>query len=361
MKHFFTISMLFASILANGQNVVQIPTVFHVLWNEPSDNIPDSLIHQTLDLVNKDFRRQNEDTVLTPERFLPLAVDTEIEFVLATTNPDGSSTDGITRTYTDSTEFLYSAHNMNFSASGGQDAWNTCTYLNVWIVPAIASEFGFAQFGHPWAEHPGGDTFIDGAVITPNFFDGNYPNEWRTLTQLMAMYLDLYFINGQSCIDVDSVADTPISTLNPLNQQYDCQDTIITCSNAPEGDMFMNFMSNRFETCTNMFTIGQKDRMHTTLTDKRPGLINPSLCGLTVRGRESELIEVYPNPTQAQLNFQSSEKSNLSVLDLSGRTVLTSVASKGKNRVDVESLPSGIYFLRLESDQAVSSTRFVKN
>ena len=72
-------------------------------------------------------------------------------------------------------------------------------------------------------------------------------------------------------------------------------------------------------------------------------------------------LTLYPNPTQNHISFQTVETGILLVLDLSGRTVLSSIASKGKNTVDVESLPGGIYFLRLESDQAVSSARFMKN
>lgn len=76
---------------------------------------------------------------------------------------------------------------------------------------------------------------------------------------------------------------------------------------------------------------------------------------------EAKQLIVLPNPTEGQVNFQSLKKGILSVLDLSGRTVLTSVAVKGQNTVDVRSLPNGVYLLQLQTENLVSSARFVKN
>lgn len=359
MKRIFIVLWLIAPIMAMAQSVVQIPTVFHVLWNEPEDNIPDSLIFQTLELVNKDFRRQNDDTTLTPERFLSVAADTEIEFVLASSDQNGNGTNGITRTITDSSFFYYLADNMKFDAFGGKDAWVPCAYLNVWIVPELG--LGYAPLVDGMAKHPGGNSDVDGVAIWHQSFEGNSSGRWRVLTMLLAQYLDLYFVSSQTCSDVDSVADTPITSWESLGQEYSCEDTIVTCSNGVDGDMFMNFMADRFGICKNLFTLGQKQRMHETLTVYRPGLLDESLCGLSVQGRKPEIGKVYPNPTNGQLNFQSHEKGTLSVLDLSGRTVLTSVAVKGQNTIDVRSLPDGVYLLQLQTTNSVSSARFVKN
>lgn len=98
-----------------------------------------------------------------------------------------------------------------------------------------------------------------------------------------------------------------------------------------------------------------------------PVYVNTSFCqfgSLQVLGVDeitSNQLQVFPNPTQDQLNFQSPEQGTLSVLDLSGRTVLTSAASKGQNTIDVSSLPDGIYLLQLQTENSISSARFVKN
>jgi hypothetical protein len=354
------IFILFLSKLIFAQSAVQIPTVFHVLWNEPSDNIPDSLILQTLELVNKDFRRQNEDTVLTPDRFLPLAADTEIEFVLAASDPNGNLTDGITRTQTDSSVFFAEYDNMKFDSFGGIGAWNTCSYLNIWLVPDLTI-FGIGLYIGGTATRPSANQEVDGIVIRHDIFDSNSLVEKRVLTQLAAQYLNLSFIGNNDCSDTDTIADTPISSWNPIGQLYGCQDTIVTCSNGVDGDMFMNFMADQYGTCKNLFTIGQKQRMHEALTIYRQGLLDESLCGLNVHESKVGLLETFPNPTQGQLYFQSSEKGNLTIFDLSGRIVLNSVAVNGRNTVDVSSLLDGIYLLQLQAANSVSSARFVKN
>lgn len=351
--------MLCASVLANGQNVVQIPTVFHVLWNHTTDNIPDSLIHQTLELVNNDFRRQNQDTILTPERFLPYAADTEIEFVLASFDPNGNLTNGVTNTQTDSTYYHYMHDNMKFDSTGGKNAWNPCVYLNVWVVPELG--LGYAPIVDGVAKHPGGELDKDGVVVWHQMMELDSDGIFRGVTRLFAQYLDLYYISDASCMNVDSVSDTPISSWEPLGMLYTCDDTITTCSNGVDGDMFMNFMSNRFETCANIFTIGQKERMHTTLTNKRPGLIDASFCGLGIGETSLRDIEIFPNPTSETLTFQATGNGSWSIMDVNGRTLLHSSVMEGRNSLDVSSLSEGIYVLRLQSEKAVSTTQFVKN
>lgn len=93
----FTLLLLMVSLSSTAQ-VIQIPTVVHVLWHTEQQNIPDSMIHDIIAKTNMDLRRQNADAWQTPEHFLPVAADTEIELLLASTDPDGNETDGITRT-----------------------------------------------------------------------------------------------------------------------------------------------------------------------------------------------------------------------------------------------------------------------
>lgn len=127
---------------ASQRDVIQIPTVVHVIWKNPSEDIADSLIHRTIELVNRDWRRQNEDTASTPAHFLPVAADMGIELVLASTDPDGNPTDGITRTYSDSTSFSMIHENMKFDSTGGKSAWNPEHYLNIWVIRQLDPQGG---------------------------------------------------------------------------------------------------------------------------------------------------------------------------------------------------------------------------
>ena len=76
-------------------------------------------------MLNQDFRKKNPDISQLPVPFQPLAADPMIEFALASVDPDGQPTNGITRTSTTVPRFLQIDNAMKFTAQGGRDAWDT--------------------------------------------------------------------------------------------------------------------------------------------------------------------------------------------------------------------------------------------
>ena len=80
--------------------VVTVPVVFHVVYNDAAENIPDAALLSQLEVLNADFRRLNADTLNTPDYFRSFAADTKIQFCLASVDPEGNLTTGITRTST---------------------------------------------------------------------------------------------------------------------------------------------------------------------------------------------------------------------------------------------------------------------
>src|ERR1043165_4310826 len=76
--------------------IIVIPVVVHVVWKKDSQNISDRQIHSQIEVLNEDFRRANADVSSIPSPFAVLAADTRIEFELATLEPSGSPTNGIT-------------------------------------------------------------------------------------------------------------------------------------------------------------------------------------------------------------------------------------------------------------------------
>ncbi|MEY3597722.1 MAG: hypothetical protein RL521_144, partial [Bacteroidota bacterium] len=86
-----------------GMTVYTIPVVFHVIHNYGTENISDEQILDGLAILNRDYRRQNSDTSVVVDAFDQLVADIGIEFKLATKDPDGNCTSGITRTVSDLT------------------------------------------------------------------------------------------------------------------------------------------------------------------------------------------------------------------------------------------------------------------
>jgi hypothetical protein len=81
-------------------NVITIPVVVHIVYRTAAENISDAQVQSQIDVLNEDFRRLNADAVNTPSLFQSVAADAEIQFCLATQDPLGNPTNGITRTQT---------------------------------------------------------------------------------------------------------------------------------------------------------------------------------------------------------------------------------------------------------------------
>lgn len=270
-----------ASFISAGGNKMQvvytIPVVVHVVYNTAGQNISDAQIQSQLVVLNNDFRRLNADRTSTPAAFTGVAADAEINFCLATVDPTGAATTGITRTSTATTSFTDNDA-VKSNSTGGKTPWDATKYLNIWVCNLSGTLLGYAQF-------PGGPTSTDGVVIDYQYFGttgtATAPfNLGRTATHEVGHYFNLYHIWGDAFCASDLVADTP-------TQQQDNAGCPafphVTCSNGPNGDMFMNYMDYTDDGCMNLFTSGQKSRMQATLAAGGPrvSLTTSNGCGGT--------------------------------------------------------------------------------
>jgi hypothetical protein len=334
---------------ATQRQVIQIPTVIHVIWRNPSEDIADSLIHRTIELVNRDWRRQNEDTIDTPAHFLPVAADMGIELVLASTDPEGSPTDGITRTYSDSSGFSSWLEHMKFDSTGGKSAWDTESYLNVWVIRDSPTEFGQGTvLGQ--STMPGMDYQVPGLVFTTdrfNNFGTNAMKRWRTVTHELGHFFCLLHNCGNGgCTNADLVDDTPDCSLDSLilDPVAGCQD-FFAC-NPITGDMSMNYMAQPAYHCANIFTQGQRERAIGCINANYPGLLASTALSTRIEGRTG--LQPHPNPTSGLLRFHCPDRSAFMLMDMMGRAMMHGMAQAGQNEVDISALPDGLYLLRSE-------------
>ncbi|AKD05555.1 hypothetical protein PKOR_06025 [Pontibacter korlensis] len=267
---------------------ITIPVVFHVLYNNSTENISDEQILSQLEVLNADFRRRNADAANTPAHFTPYAADTRIEFCLASIDPNGDPTSGITRTRTYRSDFDYIYDYIKKSDNGGKDAWDTNRYLNIWIGDIKDDVLGYATM--PGATLP----HLDGVVLhytavgaaPANRFGSAY-NLGRTATHEIGHWLGLSHIWGgddASCFDSDGISDTP-------NQEYyttDCTGGIeISCDNGPYGNMYQNYMDYSTDACMNLFTHGQAAYMNAVLNTSRSSLLESLACTASIRSEFS--------------------------------------------------------------------------
>jgi len=252
--------------VVNG--IVTIPVVVHVVYRTSTENISDAQINSQLAVLNEDFRRLNSDQTSQWSQ----ATDTEIEFCLATVDPNGNTTTGITRT---STSVVSHGTNdsVKFTSQGGKDAWPAGDYLNIWVCNIGGGILGYAQF-------PGGPTNTDGVVNGYQYFGttgtATAPfNLGRTMTHEVGHYLNLRHIWGDGACGVDDfVSDTPTSDA----PNYGCASTHQSCGNL---DMVQNYMDYSDDACMNLYTLGQKTRMRALFDTGgfRASLLSSTACG----------------------------------------------------------------------------------
>lgn len=274
--------------------IYRIPVVFHVVYNTPQQNISDELILSQLEILNRDFRRINEDTANTRAIFKERAIDAGIEFHLATIDPQGSPTTGITRTITDETSFELdffnpdAIDNIKDSITGGKNAWDTDKYLNIWIGNLGNALLGFAyppEAAPNWPEDMTADNpDVWGVVLNHRVVgEGNSlalpdADEGRAAVHEVGHYLGLRHIWGDGplailgvpdCDADDGIDDTPNAG---TNSQGACDFNKNTCPDDPEPDMVENYMDYSTEACQNSFTRGQVEIMRSMLVIGRPFL-----------------------------------------------------------------------------------------
>lgn len=244
-----------------------IPVVVHVVYRDAAGNISKEQIDSQIDVLNQDYKAQNDDIDQVPPAFTPFVGNPNIVFALATEDPDGNETGGIIRQQTDRVSFGFDDA-VKAAATGGSDPWDTKRYLNFWVCSLTGGLLGYAQF-------PGGPEGTDGVVITTTGFGKGGTarppfDSGRTATHEVGHYLNLSHIWGESrfatCTDSDFVADTP----NQYEPNYGTPNfPSISCNNDPNGDMFMNYMDYVDDAAMIMFSRGQVSRMQATLETSR--------------------------------------------------------------------------------------------
>ncbi|WP_217914704.1 zinc metalloprotease [Miltoncostaea marina] len=258
----------------------RIPVVVHVVSRVAAEDIGMAQIESQIAVLNADFRRRNADRTLVPAAFMPVAADARIEFELASADPSGAPTDGVTRTTTTVNGFT-DDDAVKSAGTGGADAWPADRYLNVWVCRLAGGLLGYAQF-------PGGPAETDGVVVTHTAFGTTGTaaapfNLGRTATHEIGHWLNLRHIwgdDGTGCSGDDFVADTP-------NQAGPNTGTptfpVVTCGNGPDGDMFMNYMDYTDDVAMFLFTAGQVTRMQAALDGPRSAIGRSVACGTKLK------------------------------------------------------------------------------
>ena len=346
------------------QQIVTIPVVVHVLYHAAVENISTAQIQSQIDILNEDFRLMNADALTSSHPFYQYAADVEVEFCLASRDPNGNATTGITRTYTDSIEFAgYGA--LQYTAAGGINNWDPTSYLNIWVCHLSANgPLGFAYPPSDLSSNPD----EDGVVIRYEAFGnigtagtGTFTtnNLGRTATHEVGHWLNLSHIwgdNQPNCGD-DLVSDTEPADEPNYGAPTFPHDAFSTCGTGANGEMYMDYMDYSDDAEMAMFTIGQAQRMQAALNGDRAGILTSLGCS-SPSGIHDVLsqnsFDIYPNPTNGVFSidlkfYNPKQTTSLSILNVLGETVKNiPVISNNSIRIDASELTNGVYYLQVK-------------
>jgi hypothetical protein len=352
--------------------IVRIPIVVHILYNDPSQNLSDAQVQSQVDALNRDFRRLNPDSVNTPAAFKSLAADVQIEFVLATADPKGKATNGIVRKPT-SVKYWQMDDKIKYTAQGGDDAWDSRSYLNIWV--------GYTRTLLGYSSVVGAPAEKDGLVINSSAFgtlgvSGDY-NKGRTAVHEVGHWLGLKHIWGDAQCGDDGIYDTP-----PQNgYTSSCPTGIKTssCNSTAGGDMYMNYMDFTNDGCLNLFTRGQKERMRSMFDNDGPRYSILSSKGLSTPWVEESPIpeqispvvtaplafKIYPNPASGEitLDFQYDASwigKQVLIFNVNGISIQTVKITSNNQKVSLAGLSTGIYFVKATNGSITTNHKFIK-
>jgi PKD repeat protein len=239
--------------------IYTIPVVFHILHTYGSENISDAQILDAVNILNRDFNKQNADTANIVSAFTGIAANVGVEFKLAKLDPQGLCTNGIDRIYTPLSNIADDDAKLN--------VWPRNKYLNIWVARGIASgAAGYSMYPSSVANAFG--AAVDGIMILHNYVGSigtGSASRSRALTHEVGHWINLPHPWGNSntpgvasnCNIDDGVSDTP-NTVGWTS----CNLNGASCGSPI--DNVQNFMEYSY--CSNMFTNGQKTRMLAALT-----------------------------------------------------------------------------------------------
>ncbi|MBL0341090.1 MAG: T9SS type A sorting domain-containing protein [Bacteroidetes bacterium] len=256
-------------LIAAGGTLI-IPTVFHIMHNNGIENIADSIVQSALAELN--LRYQNAAPFFDSTGHL-----VNIQFCLASVDPQGNPTSGITRHQTVLTNFQLTTNED--IALKNIARWSPDLYFNVYVVNNISGFIdGYSTFPFNAGE-PSDGVVIEYIYVTNSFL----------FTHETGHYTGLYHTFQNGCYNLncllngDNVCDTPPdnSSQTFICQGNSCTSEMDDTSGFNPFNVDMDELANYMDytTCPFAFSQGQANRMESAVSLLRPFLFQSNGCG----------------------------------------------------------------------------------
>ncbi len=252
-----------------------IPVVVHIVHLGGPENIDDQQVYDVINLMNEDFSATNSDLSFVIPAFQGIIGNADFEFRLAKLDPNGNCTNGITRTYsstTDDTGFNGFSHPIVSAVQAQHGTWPQNKYLNIFVCRSVDN--GAAAYTYNPGVFTNPNSMLGGIICLYNYFGNTGTGGSRhTVSHEAGHWFNLSHTWGpnndqgqtSACSIDDGVADTP----NTIGTNGTCDYTQTTCGSL---DNIQNIMD--YASCTRMFTQGQAARMIAAITSSTSGRNN---------------------------------------------------------------------------------------
>lgn len=265
-----------------------IPVVVHIIHGGGApgagDNISQAQVVDQINILNADFAGTGLNVGNVPAAFAPLVANSNIQWCLAVTNPTGGTMaePGIDRIAANSIPGVTGVPGNGFTQATINNTikpatiWDPTRYCNVWVLKLTSGLLGYATFPAGTSlpgVAGGGNATTDGIVVGHNYFGSvgtaTAPpyNLGRTATHELGHWLGLRHVWGDGNCLTDFCNDTPWAK----QANYGCPTPpayVNRCGagQSPNGEMTMNFMDYTDDPCMYMFSIDQRARMQTAMS-----------------------------------------------------------------------------------------------
>lgn len=285
-----------------GENdTLHIPVVVHVVHDYGNvDYVSDDDIYQLIDQINEVYMKRNSDTSEVIAPFKPYIGNPKMMFHLATKDPQGRPTKGITR-------------RRSYLTAGGDDQakfdqWDPASYLNIWTIRAIGRGISngvvaaYAVFPSSAAAFP----YTDGIITSAGSMLSN-----KTIPHEIGHILNLYHTWGNIAVATNCTGDDEVDDTPPTTGHFGNGDPFGTTANGN-----CNAASLYDTACTNNVNTLAKILLDSTLNIA----VDNSVKGFDYIPRTNmtlESIKIYPSTIGAEFeitNYKGNAAGNFSVL-----------------------------------------------
>lgn len=250
---------------ATDTEYLDIPVVVHIVHDFGAEYVPDDRVFQMMDRLNEVYGKLNvtELAGVIPA-FVPYIGNMHLRFHLATKDPSGNPTRGITR-------------RRSYLTTGGDDQakfdyWPNNRYLNIWAIRFIGDNGNVAAYSQ-YPQFAAFRPWYDGLITNYQYLTGG-----NTVPHEIGHYLNLQHTFGNTnspgiVCDDDDVDDTPPTK----GQLGNCPVNELSCVvpyfangiDYPDTSNVQNIMN--YAACDLMFTKGQADRTRAALRSNVSG------------------------------------------------------------------------------------------